>query len=167
MLNISRRSPRCLLVNVASGESMTCLLNPTQMNEAIQVYWRPVVVPGLSHAILQYQSTDNRIFSGVEFYFDKFFSSDIGDERGIISFRDFLRSLTVPPERGEDVLSMAPPRVLVIWPKVITVEAVVTQVEFEYQQFSVEGDVLVYSAFVTFEEILDVRITSEQRRKGE
>jgi hypothetical protein len=85
----------------------------------------------------------------------------------ILEFRAFLRALTVPPEGTEDVAATAPPRVLFIWPEVVTVECVVASVEFTYKQLAVDGTVLVYAASVTFEEILETRVTSEELREAE
>ncbi len=160
------RPPRCVLVNVTTGESMECLFNPTQLSEKLQVNWSRLAVPGLSHQVLQFQSTGNRQLSGVEFYLDRYFAAEQPGDMDILDFRSFLRSLTVPPEGTEDVAGTAPPRVLVVWPGVLTVEAVVMDVEFQYRQFAVDGTVLVYAANVTFEEILDLRVTSEQLREG-
>jgi len=42
---------------------------------------------------------------------------------------------------------------------------VLTDLEFQYKQFAADGKVQVYTATVTFEEILDVRVTSEERRQ--
>ena len=159
------RPPRCSLVNVVTGEAIECLFNPTQLVEKVQVNWNRLAVPGLSHQVLQYQSTGNRELSGVEFYLDRVFAAEQPGDVDIMEFRAFLRALTVPPEGTEDVASTAPPRVLVIWPEVLTVEAVVTDVEFQYRQVGVDGTVLVYAATVTFEEILDARVTSEQLRE--
>lgn len=173
------RPPRCLLVNVITGETMECLFNPTQISEKLQVNWNRLSVPGLSHQVLQFQSTGNRQLSGVEFYLDRFFASkqpgwshtscaarpcDLGSP-DIMEFRSFIRALTVPPAGTEDVPDTAPPRMLFIWPNVVTVETVVTDVEFQYRQIATDGKVLVYSATVSFEEILDVRVTSEQLRE--
>ena len=160
------RPPRCLLVNVVTGESMECLFNPTQLSEKVQVNWNRLAVPGLSHQVLQFQSTGNRQLSGVEFYLDRFFAAEQPGDPDILEFRSFLRALTVPPAGTEDVAGTAPPRVLVIWPNVITVEAIVTDVELQYRQLALDGTVLVYAATVGFEEILDVRVTSEQLREG-
>jgi len=159
------RPPRCLLVNVTTGESMECLFNPTQLTEKVQVNWNRLAVPGLSHQVLQFQSTGNRQISGVEFYLDRFFATEQPGEPDILDFRAFLRALTVPPEGTEGVVDTAPPRTLLIWPDVITVETVVTDVEFQYRQVAVDGTVLVYAATVTFEEILDARVTSEALRE--
>jgi hypothetical protein len=38
------RPPRCVLVNVSTGESMPCLFNPTQLSEKLQVNWNRRVV---------------------------------------------------------------------------------------------------------------------------
>ena len=159
------RSPRCVLVNVTSGESMECLFNPTQLTEKVQVTRSRLAVPGLSHQVLQFQSTANRSLAGVEFYLDRFFATEQPGEPDIMEFRSFIRALTVPPSGTEGVVDTAPPRTLFIWPEVITVETVVTDVEFQYRQVAVDGRVLVYAATVTFEEILDVRVTSEELRE--
>ena len=159
------RPPRCSLVNIATGESIECLFNPTQLAEKVQVNWNRLAVPGLSHQVLQYQGTGNRELSSVEFYLDRFFAAEQPGDVDILEFRAFIRALTVPPVGTEGVADTAPPRTLFIWPEVLTVEAVVADVEFQYRQLSVDGEVLVYTATVTFEEILDARVTSEELRE--
>ena len=83
--------------------------------------------------MLQFQSTGNRQLSGVEFYLDRFFAPEQPGDVDILAFRSFVRALTVPPEGTEDVAGTAPPRVLVVWPEVLTVEAVVTDVALQYR----------------------------------
>ena len=160
------RPPRCVLVNVLTGESMECLLNPTQLAEKVQVNYARLTIPGLSHQLLQYQSTSNRQISGVEFYLDRYFAAEQPGDVDIMDFRAFLRALTVPPNNAQGVLQAAPPRVLIIWPEVLTVEAVLTSVIFQYSQLAVDGRVMLYTAQVSFEEILDVRVTSEDLRRS-
>lgn len=159
------RPPRCVLVNVTSGEPIECLFNPTQLTEKVQVNYSRLAIPGMSHQTLQFQSTGNRQIPGVEFYLDRFFAEEQPSDPDIMDFRAFLLALTVPPGGTEGVVDTAPPRVLVIWPDVVVVEAVVTELEFAYRQLAVDGAVLVYTATVGFEEILDVRVTSEQLRR--
>ncbi|MFH0899380.1 MAG: peptidoglycan-binding protein [Pseudomonadota bacterium] len=156
------RPPRCVLVNVATGESVECLFNPTQLTEKLQVNWNRLAVPGLSHQVLQFQGTGNRQLTGVEFYLDRLFAAEQPGDPDIMGFRRFLRSLTVPPGDTEGVIVTAPARALFVWPGVLSVEAVLTEVEFQYRQFGVDGRVLVYAATCSFEEILDVRISSEE-----
>ncbi len=159
------RAPRCLLVNIATAESVECLFNPVQLVEKVAVNWNRLVVPGLSHQILQFQSTGNRQFAGVEFYVSRFYAMEQPSDVDILTFRAFLRALTVPSEESEGVSTTAPARVLFLWPNVLTMECVVSSVEFLYKQLAADGAVLVYTASVTFEEVLDTRITSEALRE--
>ena len=71
----------------------------------------------------------------------------------------------MPPAVTEGVLATAPPRVLVVWPSVLTIECVIASIDFQYRQLAVDSSVLVYTASVTFEEILDTRATSETLRR--
>ena len=159
------RAPRCFLINVETAETIDCLFNPTQISEKVQVNWNRVTVPGLSHQLLQFQSTGNRQLSGVEFYLDRFFAKEQSDDADILEFRGFLRALTVPPKGADGVPATAPPRTLFVWPTVLSIETVLTDLEFQYRQFAADATVLVYTATVTFEEILDARVTSEDKRK--
>ena len=164
-MTFDTRPPRCALVNVVTGESIECLFNPTQLTEKVQVNWNRLAVPGMSHQLLQYQSTGNRELSSVEFYLDRTFAAEQPGDVDIMDFRAFLRALTVPPEATEGVAATAPPRTLFIWPGVLTIEAVLTGVEFQYRQFGADGRALVWLASVNFEEILDVRVSSESLRE--
>ncbi len=161
---VGSKPARCSLVNVTTAESIDCLFNPAQLSEKVQVNWSRLTVPGLSHQPLQYQSTGNRQLSSVEFYLDKFYASELPGDVDILDFRGFLRALTVPPKAMEGVPATCPPRTLVVWPGVLTIETVLTDLEFQYKQFALDGSVLVYTATVSFEEILDLRATSEERR---
>lgn len=157
--------PKCMLVNLATNETQSCLFNPTQFIERVAVNWTRLAVLGLSHQPLQYQGTGNRQLPSMEFYLDKFFAAAAPGDRDIDDFRSFLRALTVPPTPVVGTPT-APPRTLFLWPRVLTMETVLADLEFGYRQFAVDASVLVYVATVTFEEILDVRVTSEMRRSG-
>jgi hypothetical protein len=160
------RPPRCALVNLVTGEELTCLANPTELAERVMVTWNRLAVPGLSHQPLQYSSTGNRQLSGVELYMDRYLAAAEPQAPDLLEFRRFLRALTVPPAAEAGAPPAAPPRVLFVWPQLLTLEAVVETVELRYQRFAVDGSVLVYTASVTFEEILDVRVTSSDLREN-
>lgn len=164
MRQLATRPPRCVLVNLHSGESFECLFNPAALSEEVTVEYTKQGVRGLSHRPLQYASTDNRQLPGVEFYLDKLFASEQPGDPDILDFRAFMRALTVPP--ADPAGLAAPPRVLFIWPKVITIETVLRGLKLDYEQFAADASVLIYRATCTFEEILDVRVTSEELREG-
>ena len=147
---------KCHLVNQFTGEDITCLFNPTQISEKIKVNWNRLTVPGLSHQVLQYQSTGNRQLQGIEFYLDRFFAEK-QNSPDIMEFRDFLLALTVPAVDNAGFVSSSPPRTRFIWPKLFSLEAVLTSVEFQYRRFAKDGSVLIYAAVCDLEEIRDMR----------
>ena len=157
------KPPTCILVNVAANESILCLFNPTQLVEKVSVNWVRQQVLGMSYQPLQYQGTSNRTLPSVEFYLDKFYAAEALGSPDITNFRNFIRALTVPPQSPT---IEAPPRTLVIWPRVMVIETVLTDVEFRYTTFASDSSALIYTAVCTFEEILDARVTSEDRRAG-
>lgn len=151
------RPSRCALVNVRTGEHVECLFNPPQLLEKVQVHWNRQVVLGLSHQVLQYQSTGNRTFGPLDFYLDRFFARAMDQDADVMAFATFMRALTVPAVGASGISTGAPPRTLIVWPNVMTVEAVVTELEMKFTDFARDGSVLLYTAACGFEEILDVR----------
>ena len=89
-------------------------VQPTQLSEKVSVNWNRVTVPGLSHQLLQFQSTGNRQLGSVEFYLDRLFANQQSDDADILEFRGFLRALAVPPKGAEGVPATAPPRTLFV-----------------------------------------------------
>ncbi len=149
-------APRCTLFNSYTGEWMDCLFNPAQLAEKVQVNYSKLLVPGLSHQVLHYQSTGNRQIPGLEFYLDRHFARKQSESADIMKFRRFLLAMTTPYETGS-----APPVTQIIWPNVLSVDAVLTSVEFRYQKIGANGDVLIYTANCSFEEIQGISILSE------
>jgi hypothetical protein len=156
---------RGLVCNLRTGEAMSFLLNPTELREQVQVNYSRLQVPGLSHEILQFSSTGN-VTLPVELYLNKYFARAVSaeDDPDILAFKRFLQALTVPAGGASDVASGGPPRALLVWPGLVSLTCVVTSLEFRYEQFGARGEVLVYRAQVNFEEIRDVRMTSEEMR---
>lgn len=153
------------LCNLRTGEAIGFLLNPTELSEQVRVNYNRLQIPGLSHQVLQFVSTGNATLP-IEFYLDKFFAGSVHpDDPDILDFKRFLQALTVPSAGAEDVAGGGPPRALFIWPGIVSLTCVLTSLELKYEQFDIFGDALVYRARVTFEEIRDVRITSEEIRE--
>lgn len=139
---------RCMLVNTFTGKSMTCLFNPAQVTEKVTVNWNRLAPFGQGHHILHFQSTNNRQLTSIEFYCDALALPLESGAAQIEAFRAFLLGLTKPV----DAL-MSPPHVLLIWPKVLTIEAILSDVEFTHRQWASTGELLAYTATCNFEEI--------------
>ena len=135
------RPARCTLINLETAESFACAFNPTAIGERREVNYQRLGALQGEREELHYLFTRNRTVPGVELYADAFSGADLD------AFRSFLTRLTEPsPATG------APPRVLVLWPGALRIEAVVTEVDIKVTQFAADGAPLVLMASVTFEE---------------
>lgn len=155
---ISRRPTRMSIANTATGDSIEAQFNPSDFEEALEVNWARLTVPGLSHQPMQFINTGNVKFN-LELNFDA-----AGDTTGIEQFklaRRFLQSLCYPRRGAQDVIGGGPPRALFVWPNVVSLTSVLTGLSFKYGRFNIEGTPIQYTAKVALEEIRDVRLLSE------
>jgi len=148
---LATRPPRVTLVNLDTQERMECLINPETLTEKLSVIYRRLSVPGVGHQMLQYDSTSNRVVPGLELAFDRRIGKPSVSEADIVAFRDFLRKVAQPAQVD---LPSAPPTVLFVWPKVLSIECVLSDLEFRYQAFGAEGELLMYTATCTLEEVM-------------
>jgi hypothetical protein len=148
---VASRPPRVTLVNLDTQQRMECLVNPETLTERLSVIYRRLSVLGVGHQMLQYDSTSNRVIPGLEFVLDKRIGKQSDSDPDLTAFTDFLRAVARPAQVD---LPSAPPTVLFVWPKVLSMECVLSEVEFRYQAFGAEGDLLMYTATCTLEEVL-------------
>lgn len=154
---------RCSLTNIATGEMMTAMFNPTQFGEKIGVNWGTIDVQALSFQPLFYKNTSNQQLSGLEFFvhaLGKATKADIAD------FRRFLLSLTVPAANAAGVVALSPPSLIFSWPGLLSYVCKVKSLEFGYERFARTGHVIAYRAKVDLERYNEKRITSEMMRDG-
>ena len=153
-----QRPPRLTLANVATGDSIEAQFNPTGLEEALEVGWARLKVPGLSHERLHFVGTED-LKLNLELTFDAMDPSSSLDE--VLKARRFLMSLCYPVA-GQDVPSTSPPRVLLIWPSIVSLTCVIDSLFFKYGRFNLQGTPVQFTAKVALEEIRDVRITSDE-----
>ncbi len=149
---------RMSIANVSSGDSIDAQFNPTEFEEALEVNWARQTVPGLSHQPLQFIHTGNTKFT-LELNFEV--QDPTTDLDQIHHARRFLQSLCYPRRGAEDVIGGGPPRVLFVWPKVVSLTCVVTALSFKYGRFNLDGTPVQFTAKVALEEVRDVRLLSE------
>lgn len=151
----ARPAVKVTLVNLRTMEEQPVLANPTELETAIDVGWNNLIVPGLSHEPMQYKNTGNVGFTLTlecsEFDFDSIVLDD--HER-------FLTSLCYPEYDANSILEGAPPRVLVVWPKVLSMQIVVMSLRIKRTQFASDGRALRFVATVAVAEIRDVRLSA-------
>lgn len=149
------------LVNLATAEPFEVMFNPTDFEEKVSVKWKRVAIPGMSHELLQYENTSNVTF-GFEFFCR---ATNRETKQLTMDFRNFILALCYPSEGATSVPTGAPPRVLVVWPRLLSMTCVVQNVAFKNEAFDpTDLSLLRLKANVDFEEIRDVRLTSESVR---
>lgn len=141
-------------------------MNPTKFTEAIRVAWRKQQIYGGSHPNMHYVSTDAHQLPAVEFFVSK---QHMETERGrsityseFLEFKRFVQALTVPARGEGEATSGAPPRVLFEWPWVISMTCIVENLEVTYTKFNFSGAPINYTVKVSFSEIRDVRVFSDE-----
>ncbi len=159
------RAPRRMsLVNLNGDPStleneMEAQFNPTELDEKIAVNYNRLAIMGMSHKGLQYQQTDNMTWD-FELAFRAF--DNVGNRLPYLRFaRNFLMSVCVPRRGSADVTGGAPPRLLFIWPNMITLTAVITSLAFKHTFMGQDGTFYHSAAKITLEEMRDVRMFSE------
>jgi hypothetical protein len=152
---------RMYFVDLRTAETMEALFNPSELEESLEVLYNELGVPGLSHSPLQYSGTGNHKFG-----FELYAVGDGATQRAQIEdFRRFLLSLCYPAAAADSVLTGAPPRVLFVWPELVSLQARILGVTFKHQRFALDGGTTRYVATLKVSEIRDARLTSEDVRR--
>jgi len=151
---------RMSLTNVATAETIYVAHNPEILDEEVQVSWNRLTVPGLSHQVLQYNNTNNLLLPA-EFWWNGSAQMAAGNLR---RDRLFLFSLCYPQGEVDSIEGSGPPRVLFVWPQMISCTCVVSGVKFTHTQFNYQGRSYIAKASVNFEEIRDFRLLSADVR---
>lgn len=152
---------RMSLTNLATATGIEAQFNPTELEESLAVNWNRLAVLGLSHKPKQYQQTDNH-----EFEFELAFRAwdDTGNRLDDIALsRRFLLSLCYSSRAsaGSGVSGGAPPRVLFVWPKLVSLTATINKIRIKHSAFNKEGDPIHFAAKIELDEIRDARLYSE------
>lgn len=149
--------PKVTLTNISSGNTLEAMFNPSNLEEQLTTEWSKLTIPGMSHQVLQYSHTTNEAFT-----LELFWRATSRDElERIARARRWLKSLMYPPSGAEDVAGGAPPRVLVVWPGMLSMQCVLGQLRFRHEMFNKFARSRVYTASAQCMEIRDVRLTME------
>lgn len=159
MASASQAPKKVALVNLADTSSIKLQYNPPQLAEKIYVNYAHLQIFGQSHQQLNYTSTMNHELT-LKASFDELTQS--GPQKyNVPRARRFLMSLCYPRRDSVDIRSGAPPRVLIIWPKLVSMQAKVVQLEFSHERFAADGHPTYFLATIHLEEVRDVRLFSE------
>ncbi len=143
---LGQRGPRMTLVNAVTGERLTANAHPPTFAWSISVSWPRHEVPGRASVPLQYGLTQNGQVSALELWFDRRLAESEGGTRDLVATVRFLQKLTAPVAPRH-----APPSVLLVWPSLVTFEAVVTSASYEHREIAMDGQPLLLVATLALE----------------
>ncbi len=149
---------KMLLSNIATGETIEALFNPTRFSESLEVNYARLSIPGLSHQVMQYVNTNN-VAIPITLYFDAFKKSSSFEQ--VLYQRRFLQHLCYPKRGAQTVAGGGTPRALFVWPSFIRLTCVITSLTFQYLNFNRRGQPIRFTADLNFEEIRDIKWFSD------
>lgn len=148
---------RMAITDLNNGQSLFVQFNPTEFTENLAVNYSRHVVPGLSHQVMQYVSTEND-----KFEFDLFFAADTRAQVvQNLAARRQIQSYHYPRATDNQLIGAGPPRLLFVWPQFISLTCVIVNSSFVYQKFSPSGLPIQFTASIALEEIRNVRLLSD------
>lgn len=157
----NRAPPRVTFTNLRTGETFEMPFVPETLEHEVIVNWARLQVIGQSHETLQYINTGNHRFESLEFAFQ---ATTEDEARSIEDAKKFLLSLCYAPSGANGVREGAPPRVLFVWPQLVSMTCVVSGVRIRDEAFFSTGLAKSVRISVPLEEIRDVRLSSDEVR---
>lgn len=150
----------CHFTNLETGMSLQSMFLPSELEEALEVFYERASIPGHSHQPLQYKGTGNQAYP-ITLYWRVRGEDDVAvlDEA-----RKFLMSLCYPTDAADSVVTGAPARVLFVWPGMVAMKCRITALSFSHFQFAQVGPSTAYTVRVTIEEIPERRMLAEDIR---
>lgn len=150
------------LGNLATGDSLVMQYNPEGLNEKLEAVFNELIIQGQSHPQLQYGSTKAHTFPSVKLSFDRLISQGPGGLRyDTAKARRWLLSIMYSSRASKDVASGAPPRILFVWPGLISMRCHVGSLELDNWRFGLDGKPTGFHATLEMKEVRDVRIYME------
>lgn len=156
--------PGITFANLTTGEAKQLAVVPNELTEGVTAEYVKHSVLGLSHKRHHYTGTTNHAIPNLQF---KYVSETIAQRDRMDDERRFLLSLMYATEASDGVLRGGPPRVLFLWPSLISFTTIVENAQFTHTKFNRLGAPVVTDVTISIEEIRDVRLTSaEVRERG-
>jgi hypothetical protein len=154
-------------------EIVEAQFNPEKLKETIGVDWQRFLIPGLTYQPQQYANTNNTQYR-FELVFDASARNavlDIGDGRPAISYdatinrilnaRKQLHAWAVLRRNNQLGGIGDTQRLLFVWPNFISLTCNIVSVEFNHEQFNVNGQPVYFRCAVLLEETRDVALYAE------
>ena len=166
--NAQPRLSKVVLSNLSDpSQVVVAQYNPTEFTETIIANYARLAPRGLSHEVLQFSNTGNLGFS-----FELHFNANDSDTGGAantsarvlenLDNRKILHAFMYPRRAARDLSGVGPPRILFVWPSMVSLTTVIASLNIRHSMFAKTGHSLKYTAAIVLEEIRDYRILSDE-----
>lgn len=151
------KPPRMTITNTVTGAFVEAPVNPPEFEESLEVAFQRQTVPGLSHQVMQFTNTGNyKVELELEFLAESPKLLEAAQKA-----RSFLFSCCYP-KKATDVPSGAPPRLLFLWPGMVSITCFLTKITIKHDRFNRQAQSYHFKAKLSLEEVRDVRLLSEE-----
>lgn len=154
------KPPKMTLTNLVSQVTLEAQYNPETFEEEIGANYSKLAVQGLSHQVKQFGYTEDNAFQ-ISLDFEALSRGPKGMEN-LAFARRFLLSAHYPRGNAGAIRTAGAPRILFVWPGLISLTCVLLKTKFSYSQFNRLAGLVRMRATINIEEIRDVLITSEE-----
>lgn len=152
---------RLTITDIDDDVTVEVPFNPNELTRRIAVNYAKKAVLGASHQPHEYLQTDNQ-----QLQFDLFFNIETPGDAAYYEFTvDFLESLCYAQADPESIAQAAPPRVLIVWPRTMSLEVRLMAIEFTHQRFNRFGDTIQATVRTTWEEARQQRLVKSEVRE--
>jgi hypothetical protein len=157
-LQVNQPSDRVTLGIVDTGATLSAQFNPTEFTEKVKPMWVKILTLGNTYEITQYTGTEN-----YKIKFDLAFSAF--DRHGtklddIQKARRFLLACCYP-SRKANTIAGAKPRVLFVWPTMVSFTGIMADLEIKHTDFNRQMTSTRFVATISLEQLGDARIYAE------
>lgn len=160
MSELASEPPKMSLTNIDDpSKSISPQYNPEKLKQKISANWAEQTIPGFSHKRLHYIDTSNDGFS-FSLHFDSIGEPKSTQERNM-AIRRFLMAHCYARGGAQSIITGAPPRLLLVWPSLVSMTAIVRDLDFTYSRFNRLLEPIVWDVDVVLQEIRDVRLSFE------
>lgn len=160
---LNRVAPKMSLTNIVDPiDTIFAQFNPEEIREQLRSVWERITIPGLSHQRLNYVSSDN-----YKTRFTLKYDATGRDQATQEEFEDnrkWIHAHFHPRGGADSILGGEAPRILFIWPGLISLTAIIDGADFRLKRFSSELKLLAWEVAIELSEIRDARLTFEEVR---
>jgi hypothetical protein len=123
--------------------------------------WKEFEIPGLSHQPMHYILTKNDSLP-FKLIFRARPEKGAAERKLLIDKWKSMLAFCYPKRGAVNITDAGPPRILVVWPRLLSMTCVLKKFKTTFKKFNADGEPLFWEVDMSFRAIRDVRITGDE-----